>query len=126
MGLLTPIGDSWGMVHAQAMLGAIAQAEHRFDDAAAALLRAAAGVRGARLPRPGGAAPRLAGSSAAARRGTLAAASVTLERAIEAATAGGDLRLAATARLSLARLLRVTGDTDGARAGSSNRRRGGW
>ena len=29
------------MVHAEAMLGGIAQAEHRFDDAAAALERAA-------------------------------------------------------------------------------------
>ena len=35
VGLLTPIGDSWGLVHAEAMLGAIAQADHRFDDAAA-------------------------------------------------------------------------------------------
>ena len=35
------LGDSWGMVHAEAMLGGIAQAEHRFDDAARALARAA-------------------------------------------------------------------------------------
>ena len=40
--LLTPIGDSWGLVHAEAMLGAIAQAEHRFDDAATSLSSAAA------------------------------------------------------------------------------------
>ena len=39
--ILTPIGDAWGLVHGQAMLGAVAQAEHRFDDAAAALERAA-------------------------------------------------------------------------------------
>ena len=41
VGILTPIGDSWGMVHAEAMLGGIAQAEHRFGDAARALERAA-------------------------------------------------------------------------------------
>ncbi len=28
--LLDPLEDSWGLVHAEAMLGAIAQAEHRF------------------------------------------------------------------------------------------------
>ena len=33
MQLLTPIGDSWALVHAGALLGGIAQAEHRFDDA---------------------------------------------------------------------------------------------
>jgi predicted ATPase len=33
MTLLRPIDDSWGLVHAKAMLGAIAAAEHRFDDA---------------------------------------------------------------------------------------------
>ena len=41
LGILTPIGDSWGLVHAQAMLGGIAQAEHRFDDAIDALSGAA-------------------------------------------------------------------------------------
>ena len=40
--LLDPLGDSWGLVHAEAMLGAIAQAEHRFEDAAERLARAAA------------------------------------------------------------------------------------
>src|SRR4029453_707500 len=39
--LLTPLEDSWGLVHAEAMLGAIAQAEHRFPDAAEHLTRAA-------------------------------------------------------------------------------------
>jgi predicted ATPase len=38
---LTPIEDSWGLVHAEAMLGAVANAEHRFADADAALTRAA-------------------------------------------------------------------------------------
>ncbi len=39
--LLEQIGDAWGLVHAQAMLGAVAQAEHRFADAARTLERAA-------------------------------------------------------------------------------------
>ena len=41
VGILKPIGDSWGLVHAEAMLGGVAQAEHRFDEAARALSRAA-------------------------------------------------------------------------------------
>ncbi len=40
--ILEPIGDSWGLVHAEAMLGAIAQADRRFDEAALRLSRAAA------------------------------------------------------------------------------------
>ncbi len=40
--LLEPIGDTWGLVHADALLGAIAQADHRFDNAARHLSRAAA------------------------------------------------------------------------------------
>ncbi|MET0789563.1 MAG: BTAD domain-containing putative transcriptional regulator [Cellulomonas sp.] len=112
---LSAIGDSWGQVHAEAMLGAIAQAEHRFDDAAGHLSRAAAASE--RLGFVGQASLHLASLGRVQQRGgDLVAASVTLERAIEAATAGGDLRLAATARLSLARLLRVTGDADAARA----------
>ena len=35
--LLAPLADSWGTVHAEGIIGAIAQAEHRFDDAVEAL-----------------------------------------------------------------------------------------
>ena len=38
---MTPIGDSWGLVHADGMLGAVAHAEGRLDDATDALTRAA-------------------------------------------------------------------------------------
>ena len=41
LAILEQIGDAWGLVHAQAMLGAVAQAEHRFADAARTLERAA-------------------------------------------------------------------------------------
>ncbi|HET7475218.1 MAG TPA: BTAD domain-containing putative transcriptional regulator [Dermatophilaceae bacterium] len=107
VGLLRPIGDSWGMVHAEAMLGGIAQAEHRYDDAARALARAAdesaiLGFRG----------------QAALHRATLArvqqrvadpAAVASFAQAIQDALSVGDGRLAATARLHLARMLRGTG-----------------
>ena len=39
--LLADVGDPWFLVHTEAMLGAIAQAEHRFDDACDHLGRAA-------------------------------------------------------------------------------------
>ena len=39
--LLAPLGDAWGTVHAQAMLGSIAEAEKRRDDAVRALAAAA-------------------------------------------------------------------------------------
>ena len=52
----------------QAMLGAVAQAEHRFADAARTLERAADDVGHARLPRAGRAAPGHPGQGAAAGR----------------------------------------------------------
>ncbi len=107
--ILEPIGDSWGLVHAQAMLGAIAQAEHRFADAADALERAAEesvamGFLG----------------QAALHRSTLArvqhragdpGAARSYAQAVQAAARCGDGRLAATARVNLARLRRAEGAT---------------
>jgi predicted ATPase/DNA-binding SARP family transcriptional activator len=112
---LTPIGDSWGLVHAEAMLGAIAQAEHRFQDASQHLTRAAATSE--LLGFVGQAALHLASLGRVQQReGDSHAAIPTLNRAILAATNSGDLRLAATARLHLARLMRATGDADAARS----------
>ncbi|MET0997390.1 MAG: BTAD domain-containing putative transcriptional regulator [Marmoricola sp.] len=110
--ILTPLGDSWGMVHAEAIIGGIAQAEHRFDDAARALVRAA--DESATMGFLG---------QAALHRTTLArvqqrlgdpAAVTSYEQAIGDAASVGDGRLASTARLNLARLLRGNGDADGA------------
>ena len=113
--LLTPIGDAWGMVHAEAMLGAVANAEHRFDDAAAALTRAAA--LSETLGFAGQAALHLTTLGRVQQRsGAPEQALDTLTRAIQAATTGGDLRIAATARIHLARTLRGTGDLAAARA----------
>jgi len=112
VGILSPIGDSWGLVHAEAMLGGIAQAEHRFEDSARALVRAA--DESATMGFLG---------QAALHRSTLArvqqrlgdpSAVTSYEQAIGDAMSVGDGRLAATARLNLARLLRGTGDRDAA------------
>jgi tetratricopeptide (TPR) repeat protein len=113
--LLTPLEDSWGLVHAEAMLGAIAQAEHRFPDAAEHLTRAA--TTSELLGFVGQAALHLASLGRVQQRsGDPHAAILTLNRAILAATNSGDLRLAATARLHLARLMRTTGEVDAARS----------
>ncbi|HEX7148423.1 MAG TPA: BTAD domain-containing putative transcriptional regulator, partial [Actinomycetota bacterium] len=112
--LLTPIEDSWGLVHAEAMLGAVANAEHRFGDAAAALTRAA--ELSERLGFVGQAALHLTTLGRVQHRsGAPDQAAGTLTRAIQAATTGGDLRIAATARIHLARTLRAAGDDGTAR-----------
>jgi predicted ATPase/DNA-binding SARP family transcriptional activator len=112
--LLTPIGDAWGMVHAEAMLGAIANAEHRFGDAAAALDRAAA--LSETLGFAGQAALHLTTLGRVQQRaGAPGQARDTLARAIQAAATAGDLRIAATARTHLARTLRSAGDPAAAR-----------
>lgn len=112
LGLLTPIGDSWGLVHAQAMLGGIALAERRFEDAVRALARAAdeSATRGF----PAQAALHRATLGRAQQRLGDPAAAASYERAIGEAAAVGDGRLAATARLHLARLLRAAGRSDAA------------
>ena len=107
-GILTPIGDSWGLVHAQAMLGGIAQAEHRFADAARALELAA--DESATMGFLGQAALHRAGLARVQQRAGDARAAASFEQAIGDAVTGGDGRLAATARLNLARLHRRAGD----------------
>jgi predicted ATPase/DNA-binding SARP family transcriptional activator len=103
--ILTPIGDSWGLVHAKAMVGGIAQAEHRFDEAIGALTGAA--EESVALGFLGQAALHLASLARVQQRaGLLADAAASFDRALDAATASGDGRLAATARLNLARQLR--------------------
>jgi ATP/maltotriose-dependent transcriptional regulator MalT len=105
----------WGMVHAEAMLGAVANAEHRFTDAAAALVRAAA--LSETLGFVGQAALHLTTLGRVQQRsGTPDQALDTLTRAIQAATTAGDRRIAATARIHLARGLRGAGDEATARS----------
>ena len=112
VGILTPLGDSWGLVHAHAMLGGIAQAEHRFDDAARALERAA--EESATMGFLGQAALHRATLARVQQRAGDPRAAASYARAIDEAMANGDGRLAATARLNLARLRRNAGDAEGA------------
>ena len=113
--LLEVVGDPWYLVHTDAMLGAVAQAEHRFDEACVYLARATTTAQ-----REG-----FAGSEAYHRanlgraqqqNGDLDAAAHTLYQAIETARATGDLRIASLARLRLGRVLRAQGDLDAALA----------
>ena len=107
VGVLGPIGDSWGMAHAEAMLGGIAQAEHRYDEAARALARAA--DESATMGFLGQAALHLASLARVQQRLGDPAAVASYKEAIRDATSVGDGRLTATARLNLARLLRGAG-----------------
>lgn len=109
VGLLTPLGDSWGLVHGQALLGAIAQGEHRWGDAARALERAA--DESATLGFGGQAALHRSTLARAQHRGGDDRAVDSYRQAIREAVAGGDGRLAATARLQFARLRRSVGAT---------------
>ncbi|MGA9747982.1 MAG: BTAD domain-containing putative transcriptional regulator [Nocardioides sp.] len=107
--ILAPMGDSWGLVHAKALLGGIAQAEHRFEDASDALSGAAR--ESTALGFLGQAALHLGSLARVQQRaGRTADATASFHSALAAATASGDGRMAATARLNLARLLRSAGD----------------
>jgi predicted ATPase len=113
--LLTPLDDSWGLVHATAMLGAVAEAEHRFEDAANFLEQAV--VRSEALGFLGQTALHLTTLGRVRQRsGDHEQAAAVLGRAVEAAGRAGDLRIAATARLHRARTDRTIGDPAAARA----------
>ena len=106
--ILTPLGDSWGLVHATAMLGGIAQVEGRFEDAIVALNGAV--QESIALGFLGQAALHLGSLARVQQRaGRPAEATASYHQTLVAATACGDGRMAATARLNLARLLRGTG-----------------
>lgn len=110
---LTPLGDSWALLHAEAALGRVAQAEGRSGDAArhhahAADTADALGFRGAAALHRAhlGRAQHAAGDPAAA---------ASLQRAADEAGSAGDLRLLASTRVALAQVLLADGDRDGAR-----------
>ena len=107
LAVLGPIGDSWGMAHAGALLGGIAQAEHRYDDAVRALARAA--DESATMGFLGQAALHRASLARVQQRLGDPAAVASYQQAIREALSVGDGRLTATARLNLARLLRGAG-----------------
>ncbi|MFC6083558.1 BTAD domain-containing putative transcriptional regulator [Sphaerisporangium aureirubrum] len=112
--LLGPLGDQWALNHLEAMLGGLAQAEHRFADATAHLRRAADATH--KLGFAAAEAHHLAGLGRAQHQsGDHRAAIATLERAIETAHATGDLRTVAAAGLRLGRVLRSAGERRPAR-----------
>ncbi|WP_068278521.1 BTAD domain-containing putative transcriptional regulator [Aldersonia kunmingensis] len=100
---LRPLDDAWGMVHGQAILGAIAQAEGRFDSAAKYLATAA--DESDRLGFAGQAAYHRTSLGRVQQQSGDAAARATLERARAAATDSKPARAAArlTAVLAAAR-----------------------
>lgn len=109
LAILRGFGDSWGLVHAQALLGGIAQAQGRLDEAARAFEHAA--DESATLGFLGQAALHRASLARVQHRADDPRAADSYRRALNEASAGGDGRLSATARLNLARLHRAHGDT---------------
>ena len=109
--LLRALGDDWILGHLDALLGYIAQAEQRFDDAAIHLRRAAA------------AAERLGYASTEAshldtlgrvleQAGVIDDAIATLERVVEIGRTTRQMRLLALGRVHLGRVLRAHGNRD--------------
>ncbi|MDD7920200.1 BTAD domain-containing putative transcriptional regulator [Actinomycetospora callitridis] len=108
IGIVGPLGDAWGLQHAQGLLGGIARAEQHFD--AAARHHAHAADAATALGFGGAAALHLADLGRAQHQGDDPAAADTLRRAADAAEFEGDLRLLADTRVSLAEVLLAVGD----------------
>jgi predicted ATPase/DNA-binding SARP family transcriptional activator len=120
--LLRPLGDQWALNHAEALLGALAQAEHRFADAIAHLHRAADATH--RLGFTAAEAHHLTTLGRAQQQsGDRRAAIATLERAIETAHSTGDLRTAAIAGVRLGCVRRAAGDRRSARTAAQSAKR---
>lgn len=111
--IVAPLGDAWGLAHAEAALGRIAQAEGRFADAAAHHGRAAESAD--RLGAAGAAALRHVHLGRALLDAGDPAAAAMLRRAVDEAERAGDLRLLAVARVALAEASIAAGDHDTAR-----------
>ncbi|MGV8848314.1 MAG: BTAD domain-containing putative transcriptional regulator [Propionibacteriaceae bacterium] len=108
------IGDLWALVHARGMIGGVAEAEGRFDDAARAFDEAADAAAG--MGFVGQSALHRASFARALARAGDPMARAAYERAQREAAAVADGRLGATIRLHRARLARGAGDEMGARA----------
>ncbi|MCW0215838.1 MAG: AfsR/SARP family transcriptional regulator [Pseudonocardia sp.] len=111
--IVHPLGDSWGLLHAEAALGRVAQAQGRPADAAGHHRRAAAVAE--ELGFAGAAALHLAHLGRAEHDTGDPGAADTLRRAIAGAERVGDLRLLAGTRVTLARVLLDAGDRAAAR-----------
>ena len=111
--ILEPLGDAWGLQHAEAALGRIAQATGRFADAARHHARAAAATD--RLGFPGATALHLLHLAKAQLAADDPAAAATLERATAGAEQAGDRRLLTQTRVTRAELLLADGHRAAAR-----------
>src|SRR3954447_2483748 len=112
---LEAVDDPWLHVRRDAMLGELARLEHRFDDAALHLGRAAQTSR--RLGFLQTEAYQLSAlGRAQCQAGDYETGAATLALATEKAEATGDLPLAALARVHLARVLRALGRSAAARS----------
>jgi tetratricopeptide (TPR) repeat protein len=112
--LVRDLGDDWTLDHLDAVLGLLAQAEHRFTDAATHLRRAAEAC--GRLGFRATEAFHLATLGRISQQaGDHPGAISVLEQAIEIGRATRDMRVVALARVRLAQSLRAQGDHDAAR-----------
>jgi predicted ATPase/DNA-binding SARP family transcriptional activator len=114
IGILTPIGDAWGLLHAEAALGRVAHAEGRFGDATRHHRHAAESAE--RLGFAGSAAHHRTQLGAAQLQAGDPAAVATLQEALRDVDRAGDLRQLAMTRVALAQALLATGAHDRARA----------
>ncbi len=114
IGILEPLGDAWGLLHAEAALGRVAYAEGRFADAARHHGHAAGSAE--RLGFAGSAAHHRTQLGAAQLRAGEPAAVATLEEALQGADRVGDLRQLAMTRVALAEALLAAGERGRARA----------
>ena len=111
--ILTPLGDTWALLHAEAALGRVAQAEGRYTDAARHHAHAVGSADA--LGFPGAAALHRAHLGRAQHAAGDPAAVATLRQAADEAERASDLRLLAAARVALAQALLSDGDRDAAR-----------
>jgi predicted ATPase/DNA-binding SARP family transcriptional activator len=112
---VTATGDNWLAGHVEAIFGQLAQAEHRYEDAAVHLRRAAESAHRAELAATEGF--HLAGLGRALQlAGDPQSAIAALDRAIELTQQVGLMRAVALSRVRLGRLLRSVGDDRAARA----------
>jgi tetratricopeptide (TPR) repeat protein len=111
---LEKVEDPWLHVRGDAMLGELARVQHRFDDAVTYIGRAA--QTSGRLGFLQTEAYQLSSlGRAQCQAGDYPAGAATLELAVDKAEATGDVRLAALARVHLARVLRAVGQVERAR-----------
>ncbi|HEU4347376.1 MAG TPA: hypothetical protein VFR35_06265, partial [Actinoplanes sp.] len=108
------LDDDWALGHAEALLGNLAHAEHRYPDAVAHLSRATEAAERLGFAATGSL-HRTNLGRALQLSGDPAAAVAAFDRAISTAHASGDLRIAALAHTRLARVLRALDRDDEAR-----------